>query len=119
MALERAGHLVYDAADVERGLELLKTVRPDVGIIDISARLVDRGRVARRFRQARQGRNMLLVALGLPASPSPANGPSKDGFDFHVAKPSTASTLRVCLALQSRHARPSEAWPAAPGRPAD
>ena len=69
MTLERAGHLVYDAADVERGLKLLKTVRPDVGIIDISARLVDRRRVARRFRQARHGHNMVLVALGLPRLP--------------------------------------------------
>jgi two-component system, sensor histidine kinase len=87
MTLERAGHLVYDAADVERGLELLKTVRPDVGIIDISARVGDHGRVARRFRQARHGHNMVLVALGLPASPTAANGRSKDGFDLHVAKP--------------------------------
>ena len=97
MTLERAGHLVYDAADVERGLKLLKTVRPDVGIIDISARLVDRGRVAKRFRQARHGRNMVLVALGLPASRTAANGPSEDGFDYHLAKPVDAEQLAHLL----------------------
>ena len=36
MMLELAGHVVYDAADGVRGLELLNVVRPDVGIIDIS-----------------------------------------------------------------------------------
>ena len=104
--LERAGHLVYDAADVERGLELLKTVRPDVGIIDISAPFVDRGRVARRFRKARHGRNMVLVALGLPTSPAAAIGPSKDGFDFHVAKPVDGERLARLLrgAIQPRSA---------------
>ena len=107
MTLERAGHLVYDAADVERGLELLKTVRPDVGIIDISARVVDRGRVARRFRQARHGRNMVLVALGLPASPTHANGAWKDGFDFHVAKPVDGEHLARLLG-ESIESRPSQ-----------
>jgi PAS domain S-box-containing protein len=97
MTLERAGHLVYDAADVERGLKLLKTVRPDVGIIAISAPLVDRSRVARRFRKARHGHNMVLVALGLPASPSAANGRSKDGFDYHLAKPLDPEHLAMLL----------------------
>jgi len=97
MALERAGHLVFNAADVERGLELLKTVRPDVGIIDISAQVVDGGRIARRFRKARHGRSMLLVALGLSTSPSDAHGPSKDGFDFHVPKPVDGEQLAGLL----------------------
>ena len=35
MMLELAGHVVYAAADGARGLELLETMRPDVGIIDI------------------------------------------------------------------------------------
>jgi DNA-binding response OmpR family regulator len=96
IALEHAGHMVYDAADVERGLKLLKTVRPDVGIIDISAPLVDRARVARRFRKARHGHNMVLVALGLPAALSAGNGAS-DGFDYHLAKPVDAERLAILL----------------------
>jgi len=83
-------------------------VRPDVGIIDISARLVDRGRVAKRFRQARHGHNMVLVALGLPASPTAANGPSEDGFDHHLAKPVDAEQLVHLLgagAIQTDAAR--------------
>jgi signal transduction histidine kinase/ActR/RegA family two-component response regulator len=97
LMLELAGHSVYDAADVERGLELVRTVRPDVGIIDISALIVDRRRVARRFRKAPNGRKMVLVALGLPASPTAASGPSRDGFDFHLAKPVDAEHLARLL----------------------
>jgi PAS domain S-box-containing protein len=84
--LELAGHLVYDAADVGRGLELVRTVSPDVGIIDVSSQKVDRRLVARRFRDEPHGRKMVLVAVG-PACPSEANGPSEDGFDFHFAEP--------------------------------
>src|SRR5205085_9341908 len=39
--LELAGHEVYEAADGPRGLELLKTMRPDVGIIDIGLPIMD------------------------------------------------------------------------------
>jgi PAS domain S-box-containing protein len=86
LMLELAGHVVYDAPDVERGLELVKTVSPDVGIIAMSSRTADRRLVARRFREAPQGRKMVLVAVGPLACPSGATGPS-DGFDFHFARP--------------------------------
>ena len=103
MTLERAGHLVYDAADVECGLKLLKTVRPDVGIIDVSAPLVNRGRVAKRFRRARHGHNMVLVAVGLSGSPIAANGPSKDGFDYHLPKPVDAEQLAHLFDARAVH----------------
>ena len=95
--LELAGHSVYDAADIERGLELVRTVGPDVGIIDISSRVVDRHLVARRFREATHGRKMVLVALSLPALPSDADGPSGDGFDFHLPTPIDAAHLARLL----------------------
>jgi len=87
---------VYDAADVHRGLELVKTVKPDVGIIDISSRKVDRRLVARRFREAPHGRAMVLIALG-PTSPSGADGPWEDGFDFHLPTPVDAVQLARLL----------------------
>jgi CheY-like chemotaxis protein len=96
LMLELAGHSVYDATDIERGLELVRTVNPDVSIIDISSRTVDRRMVARRFREAPHGRKMVLVALSLPAHPSDADGPSEDGFDFHLPTPvDTANLARL------------------------
>jgi anti-sigma regulatory factor (Ser/Thr protein kinase)/CheY-like chemotaxis protein len=90
MMLELAGHLVYDAPDVGRGLELMRTVSPDVGIIDVSSGMVDRRLVARRFRDDPHGRKMVLVSVGPPADPGGPPGPPgppEDGFDFHFAEP--------------------------------
>jgi signal transduction histidine kinase len=97
LMLELAGHSVYDAADVERGLEVARTVNPDVGIIDMSSPVVDRRLVARRFREAPHGRNMVLVALSLPTYLGGADGPSEDGFDFHLPTPVDAAQLARLL----------------------
>ena len=70
MMLELAGHVVYDAADGARGLELLETMRPDVGIIDIGLPRMDGYQVARRIRDLPHGRDMLLLALTGYGSPS-------------------------------------------------
>jgi PAS domain S-box-containing protein len=95
--LELAGHQVYAAADLSRGLELLNTVKPDVGIIDLSSRVVDRRLVVRRFREVPHGRKMVLVALGSPVAPSGVDGPSEDGFDFHLPTPVDAAHLARLL----------------------
>jgi len=94
--LELAGHQVYDAADVQRGLELVKTVKPDVGIIDMTSRIADRRLVARRFREAPHGRTMVLIALGATC-PSGVDGSSEDGFDFHLPTPVDAVQLARLL----------------------
>ncbi len=87
MMLELAGHVVYDAPDGVRGLELLNVVRPDVGIIDISLPGMDGYQVATRIREKPQGRGMLLVALSGYDSPGNSNCPLEDGFDYHLVKP--------------------------------
>jgi signal transduction histidine kinase/ActR/RegA family two-component response regulator len=87
MMLELAGHVVYDAADGVRGLELLNVVRPDVGIVDISLPVMDGYQVARRIRAEPYGREMLLVALTGDRSPGDAARPPDHGFDYHLAKP--------------------------------
>jgi signal transduction histidine kinase len=96
--LELAGHLVYDAADIGRGLELVRTVSPDVGIIDMRSGPVDRRLVARQFREEPHGRNMVLVSVGPPPDPSDRHDPSEDGFDFHLAEPVDVEHLARLLA---------------------
>ncbi len=91
MALERAGHEVYDAADGFRGLELVSVVRPDVGIVKIGLPIMDGYEVARRIRSQPQGRAVLLVALS--ASPDASPGSSDHGFDHHLVKPVDLSQL--------------------------
>jgi CheY-like chemotaxis protein len=104
MMFELAGHVVYDAPDVERGLELVQTVSPDVGIIDISSPVVDRRVIARRFREAPQGRMMVLVAVGPLACASGASGPS-DGFDFHFANTGDVEHLARLLSSGAAQAQ--------------
>ena len=98
MVLELAGHVVYDAADGVRGLELLKVVRPDVGIIDISLPGMDGYQVAKRVREEPHGREMLLLALtaGFDSSSDTRGSPAHD-FDHHLIKPVDLNQLAVLL----------------------
>ena len=84
MALERAGHEVYDVADGPLALEILSVVRPDVGIIGIGLASMDGYEVARRIRSQPHGHSVLLLALTGPDA-SPAS--SDHGFDHHLVKP--------------------------------
>ena len=85
--LELAGHVVYDAADGARGLELLNVAQPDVGIIDIGLPGMDGYQVAKRIRENPHGRGMLLLALTGFSAPDDAPLPSELGFDYHLVKP--------------------------------
>jgi len=87
MTLELSGHVVHDAPNGPRGLELLDVVHPDVGIIDISLPMMDGYEVARRIRAEPQGRNMLLLALTGYDAPDAATDARRHGFDYHLLKP--------------------------------
>ena len=98
LMLELAGHVVYDAENVARGLELLQMVRPDVGIIDISSPIVDGRFLARRIRKQPHGRGMLLVAHSADGSPEGSTRRGEDGFDCHLVNPVDAEHLARLLA---------------------
>jgi CheY-like chemotaxis protein len=85
--LELAGHVVYDAPDGVRGLELLTDARPDVGIIDIGLPRMDGYQVAKRIREDPHGRGMLLLAVTGEGTAGAGTCPSDWGFDHHLVKP--------------------------------
>ena len=87
MMLELAGHVVYDAADGVRGIELLNVARPHVGIIDLSLPIMDGYQVARRIREMPEGRGMLLLALTGYGSAGDSKHSLEHGFDYHLVKP--------------------------------
>ena len=87
MILELAGHLVYDAADGVRGVELVNIVRPDVGIIDIGLPVIDGYQVAKRIREEPHGRGMLLLAMSGYESRDESKRSPERGFDYHLVKP--------------------------------
>jgi CheY-like chemotaxis protein len=87
MTLELAGHVIYDAADGIRGLELLRVERPEVGIIDIGLPGMDGYQVAKRIRNEPHGRGMLLLALTGASSPADVHRSLEHGFNYHLVKP--------------------------------
>jgi CheY-like chemotaxis protein len=84
--LELAGHVVYDAADGVRGLELVNAERPDVGIIDVNLPGIDGYQIAKQIR-AEYGRGMLLVGLTGYGFRGEADRSQDDAFDYHFVKP--------------------------------
>ena len=99
MMLELAGHVVYEAPDAACGLELLKAVHPDVGIIEVGLPVTDGYQVARRIRAEPHGRGMLLLAVtgdGAPGEPAPS---PEHGFDFHVQRPVDAVQLARLMSI--------------------
>ena len=107
MMLELAGHVVYDAADGVRGLELLDAERPDVGIIDIGLPRMDGYQVARRIRDLPYGRDMLLLALTGYGSDSDAQRSMEHGFDDHLVKPVDPDRLTRLIGEGPTHRRES------------
>jgi two-component system, sensor histidine kinase len=98
MVLELAGHVVYDAADGLRGLELLHVARPDAAVIDIGLPGMDGYQVARRIRDEPHGRGMLLLALTGYDSAGDAARAAEHGFDYHLIKPVDPDHLARLLA---------------------
>jgi CheY-like chemotaxis protein len=96
-ALKLAGHDVLEAPDAVRGLELLKSERPDVALIDIGLPGFDGYELARRFRAHPDGARVLLVALTGYGSPNDRARARLAGFDHHMLKPVSPETLRELL----------------------
>lgn len=105
LVLEADGHDVYQAEDGQRALEVLRTVRPEVAIVDIGLPHMDGYELARRIRSTREGQNMTLIALTGYGFPDDRKRSADAGFDRHLVKPVAPHDLRQ--ALESVHRRRS------------
>ena len=85
--IELAGHEVLLADNGTRGLELLKTARPDIALVDIGLPGMDGYELARRFRAEADGKGVLLVALTGYDSSGDRDRSRQAGFDLHLIKP--------------------------------
>jgi len=104
--LELDGHVVATAADGPDGLELIRSVRPEVALIDIGLPRLDGYAVAERAR-AELGRELRLVALTGYGQAEDRERAALAGFDGHLTKPITGRALRRALGAAAR--RPSSA----------
>lgn len=95
--IELSGHEVLVAENGTRGLELLKSARPDIALVDIGLPGMDGYEIARRFRAEPNTKHVMLVALTGHASPLDRDRSQQAGFDLHLIKPVDAAALQSLL----------------------
>ena len=84
--LELDGYEVHAAADGTEGLDLARTKRPDVALIDIGLPGFDGYEVARRMKLL-PAQPRFMVALTGYSEPEDRQRAKEAGFDAHLVKP--------------------------------
>jgi CheY-like chemotaxis protein len=97
MLIELSGHEVLVAENGVRGLEMLKSARPDIALVDIGLPGMDGYEIARRFRAEPDGHRVLLVALTGYGSSTDRDRSRQAGFDLHLLKPVDPQALKSLL----------------------
>lgn len=97
LALQLAGHEVFDAADGPLGIETASRCQPDVAIIDIGLPGCDGYEVARQVRRTPDGQTIFLVALTGYGQPEDRRRAEEAGFDLHLVKPIDPAVLNALL----------------------
>ena len=94
--LEIEGYVVDAAPEGASGVELVRTNRPDVALVDIGLPGIDGYEVARRIR-ALGPPQPFLVALTGYGRPEDRQRAIEAGFDTHLVKPVDPSDLAALL----------------------
>lgn len=97
MMLELAGHHVLEAEEGYAGLELLKSARPDVAVIDVGLPGLDGYEIARHFRREPNANGVMLVALTGYGTPEARERSRQAGFDHHLIKPVNVEALEEIM----------------------
>jgi len=95
--LELAGHEVLEAEEGVSGLELLRTTRPDVAVVDVGLPGLDGYEIARRFRAEPGSERVMLVALTGYGTPEARERSRQAGFDHHLIKPVDTQVLEELM----------------------
>jgi signal transduction histidine kinase/ActR/RegA family two-component response regulator len=91
--LELAGHEVLEAGDGRQGLEVLKSSRPDIAIIDIGLPELSGYELAAQFRAEPGNEDVMLIALTGYGLPEARDRSQRAGFDHHLVKPVSIEAL--------------------------
>ena len=102
--LELSGFEVATAAGGETAIEMARSYRPDVVLMDLSMPGVDGFAAAKRLR-AEQGAALPLVSLSALHAPDAENWSRRAGFDFHLSKPAHPAELVETLMRATRARR--------------
>lgn len=93
------GHRVEVADDGPGGVEVARSTRPDVALIDIGLPGLDGYEVGRRIR-SELGEAVTLVALTGYGQAEDRKRTEEAGFDAHLLKPVSPEDIRVALAVR-------------------
>jgi two-component system, sensor histidine kinase len=95
--LRLAGHEVLETGDPAKGLELLKSERPDVAFIDIGLPGLDGYELTKRFRAEPGAERVFMVALTGYGTTEDRERARAAGFDRHMVKPVPPDVLQELL----------------------
>jgi CheY-like chemotaxis protein len=95
--LELSGHVVEEASDGPRGLELIVSSGPQVAFVDIGLPGLDGYEVARQVRATQASAHTRLVALSGYSGEEVQRKVRESGFDAHLVKPVGLNDLRRVL----------------------
>ena len=115
MLLTFAGHEVYVAGDGPSGLEMVRTKRPDIAVIDLGLPGMDGFEVARRLRAGPE-KDVRLIALSGYGQPEDRRKTLEAGFDMHLVKPADPAHLSTAIAAVRKQRNEEADTPHAPDR---
>jgi signal transduction histidine kinase/ActR/RegA family two-component response regulator len=98
MLLESWGHVVTEASDGQRGVELARQGPADVALVDVGLPLLDGYGVARALRSDPRTRHIALVAVTGYGKPADLQRARSAGFDDVLLKPIDPDQLTRILA---------------------
>jgi PAS domain S-box-containing protein len=98
IALGLMGHDLATACDGLEAIELARTFRPDVILMDIGLPEMNGHETARRIRQQAGGNNILLIAVTGYGQEEDRRRSLDAGFDDHLVKPLDFAELKKKLA---------------------
>jgi CheY-like chemotaxis protein len=94
--LELEGCVVETAADGVAGIEIVRTKRPDVALVDIGLPGIDGYEVARRIRELGPPQPFMVALTGYSRSED-RDRASEAGFDTHLVKPVDPEALATLV----------------------
>ena len=92
------GHVVYEASDGLRAIQIVLEQRPDVALIDLGLPALNGYEVARRIRAQLTRGEIFLVALTGYGTDEDRIRTEEAGFDVHLVKPVESAALAQILA---------------------
>jgi CheY-like chemotaxis protein len=95
--LEKRKHVVLEAADGARGIEVIEREHPDAALIDIGLPVLNGYEVARQIRARKQLDDVVLIALTGYGASGDVAAAREAGFDHHVCKPAEVARIEELL----------------------